>query len=179
MPNALGKHLCSVPNDRLSEVELLPTLLTLNHLFTEKESQYYQKMSYGKDVDDNENLWQVRSLLGEWKIEDSWLMIFPLLFFLCTGREQFPSPSKWAVLCPFPSTFLLCLQFPKQPRSLVQQQALPIPPPLAVRDWERAASMAGRGGQPLCLTAAPRTHENGGACPKVGSILKLSVMTFY
>lgn len=102
--NAHGKCL-PVPKDRLSEADLLPTLLTFNSIFTQKESQYYQGMSHGKDADYNENLWQVRSLLTEWKIGQSCLMLFPLLIFLCFGSEQFPSPSKWAAPCPFPPSF--------------------------------------------------------------------------
>lgn len=63
--NAHGNHLHPVPKDRLSEAELLPTLVVLDSVFTQKESQNYQRMAQGKATRDNENLWQVRSLLGE------------------------------------------------------------------------------------------------------------------
>lgn len=110
--NAHGNHLHPVPKDRLSEAELLPTLVGLDSVFTQKESQNYQGMAQGKAARDNENLWQVRSLLGEWKFGDSWLLLLPLLLFLCFGSQPFPSPSKWAALCLFPPIFFQCPRFP-------------------------------------------------------------------
>lgn len=110
--NAHGNHLHPVPKDRLSEIELLPTLVVLDSVFTQKESQNYQGMAQGKAACDNENLWQVRSLLGEWKFGDSWLMLLPLLLFLCFGSQPFPSPSKWVALCPFLAILLQCPQLP-------------------------------------------------------------------
>lgn len=94
-----------------------------NSIFAQKESQYYQGMSHGKGADDNENLWQVRSLLGEWKIGDSYLTFFLLLFFLCFGSQHFPSPSKWAVLCLFSPLHLSLM--PTIPQWLCKQPGSP------------------------------------------------------
>ena len=68
----------------------------------------------------------------------------------------------------------------KQPGSPVWKWALSTPPPLYGRDGEAAAFMAGREGQPLCLTAAPKFLTKGSVCPKADNTLKkLSMLKVY
>lgn len=69
----------------------------------------------------------------------------------------------------------MAVQAAREPRTVC-----PMLPPLGGREWGTAAGMAGRGGQPLSLTAAPKTLTDGGVCPKADNALKkLSMMRLY